>query len=53
MLRPYKSNREGNMTLKHKKCRPMNPQRGGLKKFVFCISPLSPLAWERGWEGGV
>jgi hypothetical protein len=29
MLRPYKSNREGNMTLKHKKCRPMNPSGEG------------------------
>jgi hypothetical protein len=24
MLRPYKSTLEGNMTLKYKKCRPMN-----------------------------
>jgi hypothetical protein len=30
MLRPYKSTREGNMTFKHKKCRPMNPEGVGL-----------------------
>jgi hypothetical protein len=30
MLRPYKSTCEGNMTLKYKKCRPMNPEGEGL-----------------------
>jgi hypothetical protein len=30
MLHPYKSTHEGNMALKHKKCRPVNPEGEGL-----------------------